>query len=70
MPEHQSSRQASDSIQRWPVVKGRVGDPDASTVWRWERDGLFPKRIKLGPHAVGWLESEVDAWIAKRAGNR
>ncbi len=25
--------------------------------------GTFPKAIKLGARAVGWLESEVNAWI-------
>jgi prophage regulatory protein len=28
--------------------------------------GLFPKQISLGSRAVGWLESEVDAWIAEQ----
>ncbi len=40
----------------------------AATVWRWERDGKFPKRRKLGPRRVGWLESEVQDWINQRAG--
>jgi prophage regulatory protein len=26
----------------------------------------FPSPINLGARAVGWLESEVDAWIAAR----
>lgn len=26
----------------------------------------FPKPIGLGARAVGWLESEIDAWIAQR----
>ncbi|WP_395825876.1 helix-turn-helix transcriptional regulator [Collimonas sp.] len=25
--------------------------------------GRFPKPISLGAKAVGWIESEVDAWI-------
>jgi prophage regulatory protein len=25
--------------------------------------GRFPKPINLGAKAVGWIESEVDAWI-------
>ena len=27
---------------------------------------LFPKPISLGARAVGWLESEIDTWIAQR----
>lgn len=33
---------------------------------RLEKRGEFPKRVKLGPRAVGWLESELDAWLADR----
>lgn len=29
-------------------------------------DPHFPKRIRLGAAAVGWIESEIDAWIATR----
>ncbi|WP_244746207.1 helix-turn-helix transcriptional regulator [Paraburkholderia terricola] len=30
-------------------------------------DATFPKPIRLGMSSVGWLESEVEAWIASRA---
>ncbi|EMD9442900.1 helix-turn-helix transcriptional regulator [Burkholderia stagnalis] len=33
-------------------------------------DPSFPKPIRLGARSVGWLESEVDAWIASRAESR
>jgi len=26
----------------------------------------FPKRIKIGIRAVGWIESEVQLWVEKR----
>jgi prophage regulatory protein len=34
-----------------------------TTLWRMERDGEFPQRRQLGRGQVGWIESEVDAWI-------
>lgn len=37
-----------------------------STRYRWERQGLFPLRKELGPNSVGWLLSEIVAWIASR----
>jgi prophage regulatory protein len=40
------------------------------SIERKERAGEFPKRVRLGPQAVGWLESEVDEWIAERAAAR
>jgi prophage regulatory protein len=34
--------------------------------------GTFPRPAKLGPHAraIGFLESEVDDWIAARLADR
>lgn len=37
---------------------------------RLEKAGKFPKRIHLGPNSVGWLDHEVEAWIAARAETR
>lgn len=28
--------------------------------------GLFPRPIPLGPHRVGFVESEIEKWIASR----
>lgn len=33
---------------------------------RLERQGQFPKRVRLGPNAVGWLETEIDEWLRER----
>lgn len=37
-----------------------------STVRRLEMAGQFPKRLKLSKSAVGWVESEVVAWVEAR----
>lgn len=37
---------------------------------RLEKAGDFPKRVRLGPNSVGWLEEEVDAWVKARAATR
>ncbi|MDN3234320.1 AlpA family transcriptional regulator [Pseudomonas sp. WAC2] len=29
-------------------------------------DATFPKPIKLGAAAIGWIESEITAWIEQR----
>ncbi|KXJ57138.1 MAG: hypothetical protein AXW17_13185 [Colwellia sp. Phe_37] len=34
-----------------------------TTLWRLERDGKFPRSIKLSVNRVGWRENEVDEWI-------
>ena len=37
-----------------------------TTLWRLEREGLFPHRIKLSENRVGWIEGEIEAWIAAK----
>jgi prophage regulatory protein len=37
-----------------------------TTLWREYRAGRFPKPIPLTKNRVGWVESEVRAWIADR----
>lgn len=41
-----------------------------STIYALEKRGDFPKKINLSPRTMGFLESEVDAWIAERAATR
>jgi len=41
-----------------------------STIRREEAKGNFPQRIQLSPNRVGFIESEVDDWIAARAAAR
>lgn len=35
-------------------------------ILRLEKLGRFPKRIRFGERRVGWLLSDVEAWIAVR----
>lgn len=37
-----------------------------STLYRLRADGTFPDRVRLSTRSVGWVESQVDAWIAAR----
>ena len=41
-----------------------------ATIYRLEKNNDFPKRKQLGLRAVGWLESDIDEWIQKRAKER
>ena len=38
------------------------------TLWRWEKKGLIPQRISLGPNTRAWLTSDIEAWIEERKG--
>lgn len=33
-------------------------------------DPAFPQQVRLGRNAVGWIESEVDAWISSRVADQ
>lgn len=37
-----------------------------TTIWRREKAGDFPRRRRISPGAVGWLASEVQAWLDSR----
>ena len=50
---------------RLPELLERVG-VSWITILRWERADRFPKRRKIGPNVVAWLESEIDQWCADR----
>jgi prophage regulatory protein len=53
------------SILRRKEVQARTG-LSRSTIYLYIKAGLFPKPVALGPRAVGWIESDVSDWIAKR----
>ncbi len=53
------------SILRLPTVKVRTGLSRSSIYLRMS-EGDFPKSISLGGRAVGWIESEVNDWLAQR----
>lgn len=52
-------------ILRLPAVKARTG-LSRSTIYQRIGEGQFPRPVKLGPRAVGWLETDVDAWLDAR----
>ncbi len=52
-------------IIRMADVQARTGLA-RSTIYVRVADGSFPQPIRLGARAVGWIESEVDAWIREQ----
>lgn len=49
-----------------PAKEGKLPVSPA-TVWRWVREGKFPKPFKLGESVTVWDAAEVDGFIAQRA---
>ncbi len=58
-----------ETILRRPEVQARTG-LGRSTIYAKMADGTFPKPVKLGPKSVGWMESEIAAWLEGRRAER
>ncbi|SMY08066.1 helix-turn-helix transcriptional regulator [Flavimaricola marinus] len=41
-----------------------------TTLLRWELNGRFPRRIRMGGTSVAWFMSEIQDWLADRADER
>jgi prophage regulatory protein len=58
------------------VIRGRKAAAEYVGIgktqsYELERRGLFPRAIALGgPRSLGWLVSELDAWLQSRAAER
>ena len=53
-------------VLRRRQVEARTGLP-RSSIYALITEGRFPAPIHLSAKSVGWLEHEIDAWIAERA---
>ncbi len=52
-------------LLRFGEVRHRTG-LSRSTIWRLERVGVFPKRVKVSVNVVAWREDEVSEWIRSK----
>ena len=57
MPESQILRRADVEL-RTQLSK--------ASIYRLMRASKFPRPVRLGPRAVGWIASEITAWIESR----
>ena len=55
----------TDKIMKRRQVEDAIGYK-RSALYAMVSEGDFPKPIKLGRRAVGWLESDVSGWIKSR----
>lgn len=55
----------ADTLLRLEQVRARTG-LSRSGIYQKISDGVFPRPVALGSRAVGWIESEVSAWIQAR----
>ena len=52
-------------ILRLPQVC-KVTGLGRSMIYQLEAERRFPSRVRIGLRAVGWVESEVQHWLASR----
>lgn len=60
-----SSTNPRRRVLRRPEVEERVGLA-RSTLYKLIGQKEFPEPIRLGTNAVGWLESDIEEWLASR----
>lgn len=51
-----------------PDKEGRL-PVSPTTVWRWVREGRFPKPFKLSDRVTVWDADEVESFIQRRSGS-
>ncbi|MCA0184836.1 MAG: AlpA family transcriptional regulator [Proteobacteria bacterium] len=57
--------ESTQTIRRRPDVEAQTGLPKSS-LYALIAKGDFPKPIKIGARAVGWLDADVNDWIEKQ----
>ena len=68
----------ADVKAEWAPTDRIVFEPEREAItgfgrqWYYEKEkkGEVPRRIKLGTRRVGWLLSELEAWVRSRAAQR
>jgi len=55
----------ASAILRRPTVQNRTGI-SRSSLYGLMKLGLFPPSIKISARSVGWLESDIDDFIASK----
>ena len=61
----------SDRLISRTELKNRFGlTVDRVTLWRMERDGRFPRHVRISDRRNAWFESEIVAYLEKLKADR
>jgi len=66
-PQNPSTHQAGNRplrLLKLPSVTRRTGR-SRSAIYRGMADGTFPRPVRSSERSVAWIESEIEAWIAR-----
>ena len=63
------------NVLRFKTTALKCGEKSVITIRRWATHPdyahlNFPKPIKLGDNSVGFIEEEIDVWLAEQAAKR
>jgi prophage regulatory protein len=62
-PTHGGESEDEMKFLTYDDLKPESGiDVSKTTLWRWEKEGQFPRRVRIGA-SYGWPETEIDDWI-------
>ena len=50
---------------RMPEIQARTG-VSRTTIYQWMAEGRFPRPVRLGARAMGWIEADFDEWLRER----
>lgn len=53
---------------RQAQLVGSILPIGATTLWRWVKEGKFPKPIKLSERVTVWRAEDVRAWLEQPKG--
>ena len=56
-------------IIAWPELRQMV-PYTRQHILKLEKLGRFPRRLSIGAKRIGWLLSEIEAWIGERIADR
>src|SRR5690349_5898608 len=69
VPYEATSRSAPIRILRLAQVIDMTG-LGKTKIYELQEEGRFPTSVRITEHSVGWVEQEVQAWLASRVAAR
>jgi predicted DNA-binding transcriptional regulator AlpA len=60
--EHSTTKEMTSGILGDRAVR-QLTNLSRTTIWRLERQGKFPRRLRLSGNRIGWRAEEVLEWI-------
>jgi predicted DNA-binding transcriptional regulator AlpA len=55
---------------RLPELRRMLGGVSTMTIHRWEKKGILPRRVHLGPNVVAWSASEIEEFANRLMSDR